>query len=559
MNFNRREFLKNTSIGAAAMIGGASLLKKSAFAEYPRPAPSSIAFVKPSYFSTRQATIAAVIAPFQSLIANAIAAGKTIILKPNCVSTGTQDSLAAANGTKYYLAMTHPDALAAVINFIRNTIGSSCPIYIAEASASTTSSLFSSQGYFTYFLPGGYANVTNVTLVDLNNNIVVTSSGQTTGTASIFPPAIRHLWKTNLSSTVAIWGTSAFLNPNNFIISICRPKTHNNMVITGTTKNMCMGFPLLTAPPVTDIGAAGSSVASCKNAMHDRSPSGTVAGEDKVLAYNIFQNASQFVPLGHPDLAILDAWEGMQGAGPGGGSSIKYYCAVASEDNLAVDRIAAKLMGLSDTEHLPPTIPPILSGASYSPSYSDPRYLLWQSNAGFGNYLQDPSQYTFITGYNGLGTYTDVVSGVANPPDTLHSNYRTSPYWEAAWQGSDTLGPRGNDTTTGPHSAFLDQPGVKDSLYMDPKPFMMPQSEVIAGNEVKIDLYLPVGFPIQLGIFNLQNQKVRSLASEYLNSGRYAMVWDCKDNGGSLVPNGSYLIKLQFGSRALCDRISLMR
>jgi uncharacterized protein (DUF362 family) len=557
MSLNRRQFLKNTSIGTAALIGGAGLLKKSAFAEYPRPAPSQVYFVGSSSSSTRQAMITSILAPFQPLITNAINAGKTIILKPNCVGTGTKDTLQASNGSTYYLAMTHPDTLAAIILFIRNTIGSNVPIYIAEAAAGTTSTNMNSQGYCTYFV--GSSTYTNVTLVDLTNNVVVGANG-TTGAASIFPPAIRHLWKPNLSQTVAIYGTSAFLNPNNFIISVCRPKAHNNMVVTGTTKNMCMGFPLNLAPPVPDWGAANANVTSCKQAMHDGSPTGTRAGEDKVLAYNIFQNASHFVPLGHPDLAILDAWEGMQGAGPESGTSVQQYCAVASEDNLAVDRIGAKLMGLTDTENLPPITPPDSTATINSRSYSDPRYLLWQSNAGYGNYNLNNINLNVLSLPTGVSTWTSYIYRYA-----MHANYDTTPsgsytsYPEIAWQGSDTLGPAGNDTTSGPHSTVLDQLAAKDSLYMDPKPFMMPQTEVVSGSEVKIEVSMPAGYPIQLGIYNMQDQKVRSLASEFLPSGRYSMVWDCKTDGGSVVSNGCYVIKFQFGSRTMADRITVMR
>ena len=93
------------------------------------------------------------------------------------------------------------------------------------------------------------------------------------------------------------------------MISICRPKTHNCMVITGTVKNMCMGMPL------TSSSAWQSN--NSKTLMHTvGSSNGTVTGEDKALASNIFQNANLFGALGFPDLAILDAWEGEQGQGP---------------------------------------------------------------------------------------------------------------------------------------------------------------------------------------------------------------------------------------------------
>ncbi len=82
---------------------------------------------------------------------------------------------------------------------------------------------------------------------------------------------------------------------------------------------------------------------------------------------------------------------------------------------------------------------------------------------------------------------------------------------------------------------------------------------VVTGNEVTIDLALGSGYVINLGIFNLQGREVRRLGSEYLNSGRYSIVWDCRDDQGSKASNGKYIIKMQFGRQQICDKITLMR
>ncbi len=479
--------------------------------------------------------------PFTSLIQNAITAGKSIILKPNGVGP---DTTADSNG--YNLATTSVYALAGLIEFIRS-INATYPITIAEASYTSNNTSFDSGGFFTSSnWPSLVSSYSNVTLVDLNSN--KTSAGATAG----YAPVVRHLWHWDLKTTDAIYAAPIYVNPmglNTFIISVCRPKTHNNVVVTCTTKNMCMGMPLASIPTsYTSTRASGGSVTTSKNAMHDGSPGGQYTGEDKVLEWNIFQNASQFVPLGHPDLAICDAWEGMQGQGPDGGTPVLQYCMIAGTDNLAVDRLAVKLVGISDTE----IVPQASSGAP-TPSYSDCRYLLWQSNAGFGNY--NLNKINFISGYGSLATLSTFIKQY-----TLATNYTASPFYETAWQGADTTGPTSvldsqyvklNPTAVQRHAAM-------PYPYLDSQKNLW-ESGVVGGNEIKIDFILPGSFLIDLGIYNIKGQEVRRLGHEYLNGGSYYKVWDGRDNHGQRVANGNYIIKLQFGERAICDKVALAR
>jgi hypothetical protein len=206
------------------------------------------------------------------------------------------------------------------------------------------------------------------------------------------------------------------------------------------------------------------------------------------------------------------------------------YCAVAGIDPLAVDRLSAKLMGFSDT--------PIDPMNNATPSYTDMRALMWISNAGFGNY--DLDKINFILGsLSSLDTYVKSYK--------LHSNYTGALSYETNW------------TASAPSTIF-DAAAIKDSRYLDPKPYLVPQlGKVVTSDEVKIDFTLPVSFNIHLGIFNVQGVEVRRLGNEFLLNGRYTVVWNRRDNSGSRVPAGRYLIKLSFGSRSLCDQIALVR
>ena len=543
MSINRREFLRNSSIATAGLVAGSGLLHESGLYAYPAPATSDVSFVGgASTYNVsggHKQMIKDVVAPFHDYIAAAITAGKRILIKPNNVYTSTtNDPEGNPLPSISYLAL---QALIEYIQSIDNTV----QIYIAEASAQSPTTTVFSGAKFGYLNLSSYSG--KVTLVDLNTNLIQTmnaSTGAVTASATTgpFPPAIRHLWRFGTSPgssstpsvTMPVYVSSALLDPNNFVISICRLKTHNNMTVTGVTKNICMGFPLLTIPSNYTSLRTNASITSSKVAMHDGAASGQTTQEDRVLAWNIFQNASILAPLGVPHLSILDAYCGMEHNGPVSGTAVSpsQYCAVAGKDNLAVDRLGVKLAGLSDTAIIPQASPP-------TPSYTDCRYLVWQSNAGYGNY--DLNKINFVQGT--LANLTTYVKSYQ-----LHDNYSSSTYGycEGLWQGTDVSGP------SAVHDTIMHR-DVTD--YSDPPAYLFPQSGAVNGNQVKIEFSLPAAYPsVRLSVLDLKGKEVANLYSGSPTSGRYAYSWNCTG-----VANGNYVVKLQFGSRALCDPLALAR
>jgi len=506
MSLDRRDFLKMTAASAAMVAAGPAMLKSSAFAMNPTKfqATSDVSFVGSSTSGTRRKMIADVLEPWRTSVAAGIT-GKTILIKPNMVywNTGITDPT---------LALTHVDAVRGLIDFLR-TISSTVQIIVGECSGdSTLSTMWAKAGYDKLT-----TEYTGVTLMDLNDTTKM-------------PSVTRHLWTTDFSAstTATIPITSAFVDTKYYVISITRPKSHNCMVMTGVNKNMLMGAPLRSA-------VINNATVSPKEYMHGQNGwyNGQHTNEDKCLAYNLYQigNVLFSDKAGSPALSVLDAWEGMQGEGPTGGTSIMQYCAVAGIDSLAVDRLCAKLMGFSDTATDP------INKAT--PSYTDMRALLWLSNAGFGNY--DLSKINFI-----LGSLTTLQTYIKSYK--LAANYTGSPSYETEW------------TTNGsaPTTVF-DGTSIGTSRTLDPKPFLSPQMEKsISAQEVKIQFSLPVAFSVHLGIYNMQGTEVCRLGSEYLQAGRYTMVWNRKNSAGSRVPSGHYIIKLSFDSRSLCDHVSLV-
>jgi uncharacterized protein (DUF362 family) len=293
----RRNALKILGLSSAALFSGVlgdipsgkamGMVKdKKPFVSNGR---SSVAFATGT---DRKTMIPEVMKPFEQQIREGIK-GKQLIIKPNMVSTTVP------------LCATHVDALRALLEFMK-------PIYkgqiiIAEATAGKGES---TPGFTNY----GYTDLQkdyNIKFVDLN---------QTEGAPVWIIDRDLHPDKIQI--------TNMFLDPKNYIISISRLKTHNAVIMTAGTKNMCMAAPL-------NISAAnGNPQVNYKSRMHSGGP--------RWLHYNIFLVARQV----RANFTIVDGVEGMQGNGPVNGFPVDHHIALASTDVLAVDSMCAKLMDI---------------------------------------------------------------------------------------------------------------------------------------------------------------------------------------------------------------------
>jgi uncharacterized protein (DUF362 family) len=294
----RREALKVLGLGSAALfLGGFRNIPSTdtlgVTSKSSRPVfsgdRSSVTFTTGT---DRRAMMQEVLKPLENQIRQGIK-GKQVVIKPNMVSTNIP------------LCATHPDALRGVMEFIK-------PFYdgkfiIAESSGSISDS---SQGFKNY----GYLDLQkyfDIEFIDLN---------KTTGTPVYILD--RNLYPDRIPIM------DMFLDPNNYIISVSRLKTHNSVILTAGVKNMVMAAPL-NLPPVE-----GEKPINYKRNMH--------AGGSRWLHYNMYQ-ISKYV---RPDLTVIDGVEGMQGNGPNQGFPADHRIAMAGEDVFAVDSLCAKLMGI---------------------------------------------------------------------------------------------------------------------------------------------------------------------------------------------------------------------
>jgi len=229
---------------------------------------------------------------------------KTILIKPNMVVANTP------------ACATDPIAVKAILDFLKPHFKKQ--ILIGESTAAfqnvTTLDLFKQYGYS--FLANDY----NVKFIDLN------AAGY----------EYRYiLGADNKPNFIRV--TKPFLDPNIYILSAAKMKTHSQCIVTLSLKNVLM------AAPINDYKKNDWKVGD-KFGMHVI-PEAAANGP---IFYNLFQMAHYV----YPDLAVIDGYEGMEGNGPTGGTSIASRMAIASLDALAADTVGATVMGF-DPDKIP--------------------------------------------------------------------------------------------------------------------------------------------------------------------------------------------------------------
>jgi uncharacterized protein (DUF362 family) len=299
---NRRRFLKSLTSGVIGTSFG--LAGFSGCAPSSRFTPNNIAPLKPSAIAgesrialitgnDRRQMIFDSLKPFENQIKESIK-NKQIVIKINCV----QDSNP--------LIATHPDSVRGLLDFLKPIYGRQIIIGESTASEKGTRVTFEQYGYIP--LEKEY----NVKLIELNEE---STTYQWILDSKMYPAQIRVI--------------NTFLDPDNYIFSITRLKTHNVAVATLTLKNVVMGSPLkIPKLKIND-----------KSKMHANDKFNT---SPKGLNFNLFLMAQRV----RPDFCILDGVEGVEGNGPGEGEPVDHQLVLAGPDFVSVDRIGSELMGI---------------------------------------------------------------------------------------------------------------------------------------------------------------------------------------------------------------------
>lgn len=301
MSRDRRSFIKSIAAGAAGMTIAPLLFTKKAHSVSLEPAPARVSFVTGT---DRRDMMHRVLEPLRDDIRKEIQ-GKQIVIKANLVGP---DELCA----------THADAVRGVLDFLK-------PIYKKRVIVgdSTGRTYPGPMGTWKHFEIHGYLDLPkeyNIKLVDFND--------MPTNVLWIIDKDY-HPFGINIINT--------FLDPDNYIISLTRPKTHNGVITTLSVKNIVMGSPISHYKQRSVEGR------NEKSFMHSGSHDLQVQQGFKTINFNIFLVAQHV----RPQLAVIDGLVGMEGNGPNEGTAVEHGIALAGTDRIAVDRIAVELMGIN--------------------------------------------------------------------------------------------------------------------------------------------------------------------------------------------------------------------
>lgn len=294
---SRRDFLKTSALSGLAALAAWQMpgLAQAIAAE---PATKKITSrVALTAGPDRANNVFRGLQTFQKEISAAIGT-KRVLIKPNNVAIDN------------HLCATHAAAIEGILEFLQS-IGKT-DVLIAESAASgPTLDGFANYGY------NRLADKYKAKLMDLDQQGV----------------ELIYAVDENDFRPHPIRMAQPLLDPNCFIISAAKFKTHDRVVATLSLKNIVVGAA------IKDPGFRWGS-GNKAGAKNDKPL--THGGGFRGLNYNLFALA----PRLHPHLAVIDGYEGMEGNGPVSGTPVDHKVAVVSTDWLAADRLVVELMGI---------------------------------------------------------------------------------------------------------------------------------------------------------------------------------------------------------------------
>lgn len=292
--FNRRNFLRTSIIGGVA----ATCIRPFDTFASPVIEEKSSSRVALTTGESRADIAFRALQPFSKEIAQAVG-NKRIVLKPNFVSTTTP------------LAATHADTMEGTLEFFKS-IGKLNNVIIAESAGSGPAK----EGYDNY----GYFKLLNkypVKLVDLDQE----------------GSEVLYVFDEKDMRPHAVRTSSILLDPETYVVSIAKLKTHDRAVATLSLKNIVFGAP------VKDVGFSWS--AGRKPGAKSDKPIAHGSGF-RGIHYNLYTLSKKLAP----DLAVIDGYQGMEGNGPVSGTPVDHRVCLASTDWLSADRVGIELMGI---------------------------------------------------------------------------------------------------------------------------------------------------------------------------------------------------------------------
>jgi uncharacterized protein (DUF362 family) len=306
-NYNRRNFVKTVIVGGVALAYPVPVIK-GALPEKKKGDDRLPVRVSISTANDRADLAFKALQPFSKEIKHAIG-NKRVVLKPNNVLIYVP------------LACTHVDTLEGILEFLKS-INKLNNVIIAESCASgSTLEGFDNYGYLS--LLSKYP----VKLVDLDKEAY--EKMYTTDEKDFRPHLVRV--------------SSIITDPESYIVSVARMKTHTTVGATLSLKNIVFGSP------IKDTGFTLYSEDIRFSSLAKVTKPGTVSYKLPLHGsgfHAVNYNMALLAQKLHPDLAVIDGFEGMEGNGPTQGTAIDHKVCVVSQDWLAADRVGIELMGI---------------------------------------------------------------------------------------------------------------------------------------------------------------------------------------------------------------------
>ena len=297
---SRRRFLKNSIFGFGGLglaqglhFPDAARAQGNAPPRAPAAAPIPPARVALTTGNDRADNTFRALRTFEKEIARAIG-NKLVIVKPNNVSVSKP------------LCASHADQLEGILEFLKSIRKTNVVIAESPADGATLEG-FSNYGY------NKFAGKYGVKLIDLDKTAVDTVYCMD---QSDMRPHVCRV-------------SQMLLDPNSYIISAAKFKTHFFTVATFSLKNV------IVAAAVRDPGPKPDEL--------DRTNRFLVHGGG---VRGIHYNLAALAPRLHPHLAVNDGFEGMEGEGPVDGTPVDHRVCVVSTDWLAADTVSAELIGV---------------------------------------------------------------------------------------------------------------------------------------------------------------------------------------------------------------------
>jgi len=296
IKLRRRDFIRTSLFGGiAAATMPASIM--NAWAEQTKVTVDTNAKVSLVTGTDRAEMAFNALRPFAKEIVQAVG-NKRIVVKPNMVEINIP------------LCATHKDTIEGILEFYKS-INKLENVVIGESVAfGQAMPTYDCYGYIPV------AEKYKVKLLDLDEH----------------PFQIHYVMDEQDMLPKRIRISSMLADGNSFVMSVARLKTHNTVVATLSLKNLVLGAPIKD-PGYLSHQTPG--VTSGKRFMHGNGY--------RAINYNMYSLAYRV----HPDLSLVDGYEGMEGNGPTQGTPVDHRVCIAGLDWMAVDRVGVELMGIN--------------------------------------------------------------------------------------------------------------------------------------------------------------------------------------------------------------------